>query len=155
MIDIDKFSYSFDSLKKFNTGSYIFHFPSKIHFGQLEDLTIFTSVENNQKFIKLILDNKDTLKRVNMITYLNNEDILQLINDSLRLTYMQFSCEKTVSIESIYQLIENSEHLMEFNINFASTELQKTASGLLSERFGREWEITGIPSYFIKLHRKQ
>lgn len=157
--DINQVICDFSKLKKFTEHGYYYKFPLHIQFGNLEEIFMFASDEESNKFIQLILDNKETLKKVLLLISLSNSDILELANGNLTISKLQFSCAAEVSIDNIFKVIENNKHLRELHVtlSFAGQRLKQTAFDMLKERFGDEWDITEtriVSMHYLSMKRK-
>lgn len=116
--------------------------PSNITFGELEELTVYVTKQKITNLIDLIMDYRVSLRKLWLVVYLTNQEVLQIANANLKLIELRFTCENDVEVQSIVKLIEVSTELRRLDIHFFWGILMQSTFEELEKRFAYKWTIT-------------
>lgn len=155
------FNFHFEHVRSFKMSGFTSQLPSGITFDRLEEFDIdewngtdFTEI------IKLVIDNKATLKRLRLNIGLFDSDVLAIANADMRLNEISFKYRESVPFTSLNKLSDDA-HLMKIEIHSPCKRNSLEASGEqltfvdLHSRFRDRWNIIQVDRFCFRLVRKE
>lgn len=161
LYDSGIFNFHFEHVRSFKMSGFTNQLPSGITFDRLEvfdidewDGTDFTEI------IKLVLDNKMTLKRLRLNIGLLDSEIFEIANANMRLTEISFKYRESIPFKGLSKFTDDA-HLMKIEIhlpckrNSRGANWEQLTVADLHSRFQHRWNITQVDQSCFQLTRTE